>query len=645
MDPVLLSVAADAPTQLTSGMLVVFGLVGLALFLFATELIPIDLTAIVLMVLVVALGRWTEVGPEAGLSGFASQATIAVLAMFILSEGIRRTGMLQIVGRFIGRVARGHPRGQLGALVGLAGGTAGFINNTPVVAMMIPMTVDIANRSNVSPSRYLIPVSFAAMMGGMLTVIGTSTNLLASDVSARLLDHPFSMFEFTRLGLLILGVGALYLMTVGWYLTPERIRPRKDPMELFEMDEYLAELRVRTGSSLAGLPLDEAVEKLGADLEILRIRRGDRVLSAPLAERRVQEGDVLIVRTDPSTLSDVLDHPDAGLGSGEKVDAERLDLEVPEDADVDGSEAGRDAPGSDGDKGEKVDKRAEEPERSLVELVVLSETPLEGETLRSLNFSQKYQAWVLAIRRGSGILHTKLNRVELAGGDTLLVQASREALRRLAADRNLVVGRIIDHVKLRGSKIPVALGIVAGVVAVASVGLFPIAYAALAGVVAMVLTGCLRPNELYRAVDWNVIFLLAGVIPLGIALESTGGAAYLAEKIVSAGGEWHPLLLVFLFYIFTALITEMVSNNASVILMIPVAVGAAVAIDANPFALVMAVTFAASTPMLTPVGYQTNLMVYGPGGYRFTDFFRVGAPLQLVLAVVTTLGIGWIWGT
>ena len=623
--------APIAPPELTTGMLVVFGLVGLALVLFATEIIPIDLTAIVLMVLVVVLSPWTEVGPELGLSGFASQATIAVLAMFILSEGVRRTGFLQILGRFITRITGGKPRRQLAALVGVAGGSAGFVNNTPVVAMMIPMTVDIANRSDVSPSRYLIPVSFAAMMGGMLTVIGTSTNLLASDVSARLLDHPFSMFEFTRLGLMVLGVGALYLLTVGWYLTPERIRPRRDPMELFEMEEYLAELRVREGSSLAGLSLNAAVERLGADMEIVRIRRGERTLAAPLAERRIQEGDILIVRTDPSTLSDLLEHSDAGLGGGEKVGPEEMGLNGKAEDGEEGSE-------------EAGSESTEEPERSLAELVVLSETPLVGETLRSLNFGQKYQAWVLAIRRGSGILHTKLNRVELAGGDTLLVQASRDALRRLTADRNLVVGRIIDHVKLRGSKLPVALGIVAGVVAVASVGLMPIAYAALAGVVAMVLTGCLRPNELYRAVDWNVIFLLAGVIPLGVALERSGGAAYLANLIVQVSGAWHPLLLLFLFYVFTALITEVVSNNASVVLMIPVAIGAAVAMDANPFAFVMAVTFAASTAMLTPVGYQTNLMVYGPGGYRFTDFFRVGAPLQLVLAVVTSLGIMWIWG-
>ena len=623
---------ASSP-ELTVPIMVVFGLVILALVLFITEVVRIDVTAILLMVLVVVLSPWTGVDAAAGLSGFSSQATIAVLAMFILSEGVRRTGILQRLGDFISKITGGNPRRQLAALVGLSGGTAGFINNTPVVAMMIPMAVNIANRSNVSPSRYLIPISYAAMMGGMLTVIGTSTNLLASDVSARLLDHPFSMFEFTLLGLLILVTGTIYLLTVGWWLTPARIKPREDPIDTFEMGNYLTELHVRPGSTLAGMSIERVREALALDLEVLRIRREGRAVTTPMVERRIRENDVLIVRTDPETVRTLLDLPGIGLGGGGPV--ERKELGVEADPLIEGKLPS---------EMEETEPEEGEPERSLVELVVLSETPLIGETLRSLNFSQTYQAWVLAIRRGSGIVHSKLNRTQLAGGDTLLVQAGPEAIERLAADRNFIVSRVIKEPEFRRGRTLVALGIVAGVVAVAALSGLSIAITAMAGVVAMVFTRCLRPNEMYAAVDWNVIFLLAGLIPLGIALEQSGGALFLAQSLVGVAGGWHPLILVFVFYIATALLTDLISNNASVVLMIPVAVGAALAIDANPFAFVMAVTFAASTPMLTPVGYQTNLMVYGPGGYRFTDFFRVGAPLQVILAVVTTLGIGWIWG-
>lgn len=617
----------------TPEMGVVFALVLLALVLFVTEIIPVDVTAIVLMVLVVVLGPWTGVGPDEGLSGFSSQATITVLAMFILSEGIRRTGVLQVVGNRIIQVTGGKPKRQLAALVGLSGGTAGFINNTPVVAMMIPMAVNIANRTRVSPSRYLIPISFASMMGGMLTLIGTSTNLLASDVSERLLDRPFSMFEFTQLGLLVLVVGSIYLLLVGWALTPARIRPREDPMETFEMDDYLTELHVREGSSLAGLTVQAMVETLDVDLDVLRIRRDDARLEQPLGGRRIREGDILIARTDPSTVRKLLDLPDVALGGGGPV--QRVDLGMKPDPSL----------GQDPDEpDEEEEDPADAPRQSLVELVVLSDTRVAGETLSSLSFAQAFDAWVLAIRRGRGVLHKRLDRIRLKGGDTLLVQAGPDAVRRLQADRNFIVSRVIEDSGFRRERIPVALGIVGAVVLAATTGILPIVTAALAGVVAMVATRCLQPNELYAAVDWNVIFLLAGVIPLGIALERSGGAEFLGQLLVAGSYGLPPVIVVGIFYLFTALITNVVSNNASVVLMIPVAVSAAAALDANPFAFVMAVTFAASTALLTPVGYQTNLMVYGPGGYRFSDFFRVGAPLQLILTVVTTLGIGVIWG-
>ncbi len=611
--PLLAQAAPIEVPPLTPGMLVVFGIVGLALVLFITEVIPIDVAAIALLVVVVALEPWTEVSPQDGLSGFASQATITVLAMFILSEGIRRTGLLQMIGDQIIRLAKGSPRKQLGALVALAGSTAGVVNNTPVVAMMIPMAVNIADRTNQSPSKYLIPISFAAMMGGMLTLIGTSTNLLASDVSARLLDRPLTMFEFTHLGALVLIAGGTYLLVVGWKLTPARVKPRESPMEAFEMGEYLTELHLLEGSPLAGKRVDQALVELGLDLEIVRLRRKGQVFDPPIGPKELQEGDLLLVRTDPITVHELMALRGIGLAKGQTVFRDEFE-------------------------------EGEEPVRSSVELVVLSETPLVGETLRSLDFRQTFGVSVLAIRRGRGILHRQLKDIELEGGDTLLVHGAPDKIQRLSQDRNFIVIREVEKREFRRSKLPVALGILGLVVAAAATGLVPIVVSALGGVVAMVITGCLRPGELYGAVDWNVIFLLAGVIPLGIALERTGGAEFLAHLVTAHTTGWHPLFLLFFFYLFTALITEIVSNNASVVLMIPVAVGAAGLVGADPFSFLLAVTFAASTPMLSPVGYQTNLMVYGPGGYRFTDFFRVGALLQLLLATVTTLGIWLFWG-
>lgn len=233
----------------------------------------------------------------------------------------------------------------------------------------------------------------------------------------------------------------------------------------------------------------------------------------------------------------------------------------------------------------------------------------------------------------------------LRGGDTLLIQATEKTIQRFGTDRNFVLARELLRPDFRTNRIPVALGIIAAVVALAALEVVPILVSALGGVVAMVATGCVEPNEVYSSVDWSVIFLLAGLIPLGVAMERTGAAEWLASVVVAAGIGLSPLAFLALFYLFTALITNVISNNASVVLMIPVAIDAAQAIGADPFPFVLAVTFAASTAMLTPIGYQTNLMVYGPGGYKFTDFFRVGAPLQIILTVVTTLGIAVFWGS
>ena len=604
-------VFAQAVPVLTTDMLVVAAIILIALAFFISELLPIDVTALGVMVGVILLEPWTQVGPADGISGFASTATITVLAMFILSEGVRRTGVLQRIGSAIVRRTRGHAGRQYAAVISLSGGTAGLINNTPVVAMMIPMVMSIARQTKTSPSKLLMPLSFASMMGGMLTLIGTSTSILASDVSARLLDHPFSMFEFTPLGALVLGAGSVYLLTVGRWLLPERIKPEDDLTDEFELSGYLSEVVVTGDSPLVGRRVGPALTELDLDVDIVQIIRGDRVFPAPFAEKQFRSGDVLMLRTSRPTLVRLMDTLALEPYFRSKITEKDFDLK---------------------EQGE-----------TLIELVVLVDNPVVGETLQSLRFAQRYDALVLALRRSGTTLRERIDSMPLQGGDTLLVQASDAAVRRFNANRTFVVVQDADDT-FRTDKMPVALGIVGAVVALAAVGVTPILVAALGGVLAMVATGCVQPNEMYRAVDWRVIVLLAGLIPLGMAMERTGSAAYLAHVVSGVAAGLSPFMLLLLFYVFTALITEVISNNASVILMIPVAVETATLTGLNPLSLVFAVVFAASCAMLTPVGYQTNLMVYGPGGYRFTDFFRVGALLQLLLAFVTCGGIWWIWG-
>ena len=616
-------VATDAaPPPLSTEMVVVFAIIAAALVLFVREPVPIDLTAIGVMVTLIALEPWTGVGLTEGLSGFSSPATIAVLAMFVLSEGIRRTGVISVIGEEIAIRYGDSSFKQLAAVVGISGGTAGFINNTPVVAVMIPMVSELGDRTGVSPSKLLMPISFAAMMGGTLTLIGTSTNLLASDIydSMGPAFEPFGMFEFTTLGVLVLAVGCAYLLTIGVRLVPERIDVAHRLTDDFDMAEYLTEVVVEDGARFVGLTIEESLAELDVDADIVQLIRDNQAFTEPLSHKEVRVGDVLVLRTDQESLVSLIETEGLQLApdAEEPVADETLAVER--------------------DGLEQV-----EPQQ-LVEVVITPDSSLIGETLVTLNFRQRYDATVLAIRRGGRVIHARMDGRRLRGGDTLLIQASEDTVSRFAVDRNFVVAGEFYLPEYRKSKLPVAVGIVAVVVALAGVGAVPIALSALGGIVAMVVTGCLRPTEVYDAVDWNVIFLLAGLIPLGVAMSETGAAAFLAGHVVGLAGGFELLTLLAVFYLLTVVLTNVISNNASVVLMIPVAVDVATSVGANPFAFALAVTFAASTAFVTPVGYQTNLMVYGPGGYRFTDYMRVGAPLQLLLTGVTVLGIHAIWG-
>lgn len=592
-------------------MLVVFGIILLALVLFITELLPIDVTAITVMVLLMVLGPWTGITVDEGFSGFASSATVTVLAMLILSAGISRTGIVQLLGRRMARFAGNDPMKQLGATIAAAGPVSGFINNTPVVAILVPVITDLAHQGKTSPSKLLIPLSYASQFGGMLTLIGTSTNILASDVSGRLLNHPFSMFEFTQLGAIVLVTGAAYLMTIGHRLLPERVQPREDFVEEYELQAYLTEAIVREDSPLLGQTVDEAFDETAFDINIIRLDRAGEKFGEPLGQKTIRPRDVLTLRADRETLQRPLFIDGLDLVGTNVTEDE---LEVEHDA------------------------------QTLVEVIVPASSTLVGETIASSAFREQYNANVLAFRSHDQVLQERIDDARLRAGDMLLVQAPTEGIDRLAQDLDFIVAHEPEHPDYRTEKIPSALGIIGLVVLLPALNLIDISVTAWAGVVAMVVAGVLRQNELYESVDWNVIFLLAGIIPLGIALEESGAAELLGTVVASSASFLPALAVLWVFYIATGLITEVISNNASVVLMIPVGISAANQIGANPFAFVLAVTFAASTAFMSPIGYQTNLFVYGPGGYKFTDYIRIGAPLQLILSAVTVLGITFFWG-
>ncbi|MDS0242923.1 MULTISPECIES: SLC13 family permease [unclassified Haloferax] len=606
------------PAAVTVDMLVVFALILLSLVLFATEWLPIDVTAIVVMVLLMVLEPWTQITPQEGLSGFASPATITVLAMLILSTGVNRTGIVQHIGRKMAEYAGNSQTKQLAATISVTGPVSGFINNTPVVAILVPVVADLAHKGKTSPSKLLMPLSFASMLGGTLTVIGTSTNILASDIAAQLgrespgLDlHAFGMFEFTKLGVIVFAVGAVYLMTVGVRLLPKRVPAEDDLVEEYALQEYLADVVVPADSSLIGQTVQEALGNDDLDIDVLQlIRYGEQFLE-PLARKEIHENDTLRLRTNRETLERIMRSEGLTFVGGPRSES---------------------------------DLHPGEAEPVMVEVVIPSGSFLVGESLASSTFRQRYDANVLAFRTRGKVVRDRFEDIDIRVGDTLLVQAPPDSLTRLVQNEDFIVAHEFEDADYRTEKTPFAVAIIAGVVALPAFNVLPIVVSALGGVVAMILTGVLKPNELYKSVEWNVIFLLAGVIPLGVALQQTGAAALLGDAVASTATFLPAIGVLWVFYLATGLLTSVISNNASVVLMIPVAASAAQSIGANAFAFVLAVTFAASTAFMTPVGYQTNLFVYGPGGYTFSDFLRVGAPLQLLLSVVTVAGIAFFWG-
>ena len=590
--------------------MLVFILVILMLFIF--EPIRLDLIAVMIPVGLVILNPWTGIGSYEALSGFSNSATITVLAMFILSEGIQRSGLVQIIGDKISQITGNSEIKQVGIITSLSGTMAGFINNTPVVAIFIPMVTDLARSTNISPSKLLIPLSYASTMGGMLTLIGTATNLLASDISGRLIDRPFTMFEFTHLGIIVIITGVIYFITIGRKLLPQHVKPEEGLVEEYEMEQYMAEVVVEQDSPLAGKIVGDTLTETDLDMDLMMITREGEQFIEPLQAKSIQPGDHLIIRSSRNTLMELMNRE--GLRF-------RADFEVSEE-------------------------QLQEPPagQKLIEAVVPNGSYFADQSLADANFAERYDSCVLAVRRGSELSHSRLDDIILRPGDVLLMLVNEPTLERFRQRRDIIVAREMEKEDYRREKIPLAVSILAGVVLFGVTGIIPIEISALTGVLVMVITDCVKPTEIYEAVNWEIIFLMAGLIPLGTAMEMTGTADYIAARFLDLAGDLPPLGILAMFYLFTSLVTNVISNRGSVVMMVPVAVDAAMRLGVAPFPFILAVTFGASTAYLTPVGNQVHLMVYGPGRYKFSDYFKVGLPLQLILTVVISLGIYLFWG-
>lgn len=582
-----------------------------ALLLFITEILPVDLIAIIIMVSLMVLKLVT---PEQGIAGFGNSATITVMAMFILSAGIAKTGAIQFVKKALIRLGGNHPSRQILAMGFLIGPISGFLNNTAVVAVMLPIIEDWCKQQKISVSKVLIPLSYLSILGGMLTLVGTSTNILASGLSAKLGYGEFSIFQFTQLGICVFGIGLIYLTLFAPRILPDRKSSAGTLIaDDYDLKDYVTEVLVTPQSILVGKTLQTSQIQRTFDLDVLEIIRQGTRFSPPLADKIISIGDILVVRSSRQELLKI---------------REQQGLDILADVKF------KDALATDLESGEE----------KMAEVLIMSNSRLVGTTLKEIRFRQRYNLTVLAIRRGAEVVRGRFGRVPLRFGDVLLVQGPKQSFIGLQTTRELLVLEERDVEMMRQNKAAIAIIIGLAVVLLSAFEIMPILVSALAGVVLMVLTGCLKPGEIYGAVRWDIIFLLAGLIPLGTAMEQSGATEWIAAQLLVFSGNFSGYWLLVMFYLSTALLTEILSNNASVLLMLPIAAAVANTLTLNPFAFMFTVMFAASNSYMTPIGYQTNTMVYGPGGYRFFDFTRIGAPLTCIQTLATPALIIFFYG-
>ena len=583
-----------------------------ALVAFVAEWLPVDLTALCVAIVLILLGLVT---PEEGIAGFSNSATVTVMAMFVLSAGITRTGVIQVIRDRLLVWGGKNPHQQVFVLGALVGPISAFINNTAVVAIFLPIVEDWCKKQKISPSKLLIPLSYATVLAGMITVVGTSTNILASGISAKLGYGEFSLFQFTALGLVTFLAGLIYLTIFAPKLLPDR---KSSTGEFLEDDYgskvYLSEVIITPRSNLIGQTLSQSGLQRKFNFDVLELIRNKVHLSQPLADKVLNAGDILIVHSSREELLKIKD--ERGLEIFADVKFQKEDIE----------------------------STITTGEEKLAEVLILSNSRLIGTTLKDLKFRQRYNATVLAIRRGSELLQGRLGKIPLKFGDLLLVQGPKQSFIGLQTTRELLVLEEKEIESLRQDKGIIALMITLLVIIIAAFDIQPILVTSLVGVVLMVITGCLKPGEVYGSIRWDIIFLLAGLIPLGTAMDNSGTTKWLADNLVAIGGNLSGFWILVFFYLITSVLTEILSNNAAVVLMIPVAVEVAKTLGLNPLAFMYAVTFAASNSYLTPIGYQTNTMVYAPGGYKFLDFTRLGAPLNLILTILTPVLIVVFYG-
>ncbi len=578
-----------------------------ALVLFISEKLSIDLVALMIAAVLVVTG---VISPGEGVAGFSDPATLTVAFMFVLSAALMKTGALSTIGPRMSERFRANERWGLFLFMTMIGAVSAFVNNTPIVAVFIPIAVQMAHSANMHPGKLLIPLSFGTIFGGTITLIGTSTNIVVSGLSAKLGAGTIGMFQLAPMGLVFLVTGILYMVFIGRHLLPGRSQ-RQDLKEKFGMGGYLTEIELLPGARFVGKRIMDSALVRELDMDIIEILRDGRRFTLPPGDMMLEAGDVLKVRCAVEKIRALKD---------------RANITVKPTVQM---------------AGDDLRTRG----TMLVELVITASSPLDGMTLGDADLIRTYRAVPLAVRHRDDVVHERLQDTVLRSGDVILAEVKShyvKTLKGLEREPDAPFAILTEQEGIAAfdrKRFAMVAMVIAFVVFAGSTDVLPggVMVAALIGVLLVVLTGGLTMKEVYEAIEWKVVFLMAGAFSLGAGMHNSGLDVRLAGGLVNVLGPWGPVAVMSGIYLCTSVITELMSNTATAALITPIAISMAHRMGVDPTPLVMAVCFAASASFMTPIGYQTNAMVYSAGQYRYTDFLKVGFPLHLLFWLLATL--------